>query len=103
MIYVRWKKGESRRGREFTGKDPAINRMACTSCLWPIGDDPGSYTLVAVGPLSPEDEALYEAGKWFNAGATLLHTSCLDRLNDLELDQLCRELVVVPEPREDTL
>jgi hypothetical protein len=99
MFHVRWRRGESRRGREFTQIDPAIRKMRCPECMRPLSSP---YTIVAVGPVDADEIDRYEAGRWFNAGATLLHTSCLDPLDDLELDQLCREMRVVPDPEENT-
>lgn len=95
MIFVRWKRGESRRGRVFPGPvdgDPLFNDR-CVQCGDYLGGN-GDIQLIAVGPVSEDERGRHDEGRWYNAGAVALHRVDVDGLSDAELDALCAELVV---------
>jgi hypothetical protein len=95
VIYVRWRKGESRRGRVF----PEAGEIGGLPCPWcsralhlrlPI-------QLIAVGPEvdNPEAMSKYAEGRWFTCAATAMHASCAEYLDDDRLEILVSELEVV--------
>lgn len=105
MIYVQWKKGESRRGKMFEplGIENArddIASMQCPFCQYPIGNMK-RYGLLIVGPMPDDEEALakYETDRWHNAGAAVMHEACFGYLTDAGLEWLVGELTV-KEPRD---
>jgi hypothetical protein len=102
MIYVRWKKDESRRGRVFEpvgDERPDIAAMECVICFENIGTKRG-YQLLVVGPTDDEDRKKHDEGRWYSAGATLTHEDCLRGMGDAGLNFLANELrVVSPDPQ----
>jgi hypothetical protein len=97
MIFVRWKDGEPRRGRVFeplAADHPAVG-IPCPPCDEPIGTT-RPVQLVAVGPVFEGDRQAHLAGRWYSAGAALLHEDCADRLTDSALELLISELAIVP-------
>ena len=93
MIYVRWRKGESRRGRVFP-QAGQIGYQPCPHCGVPLAADL-PIQLIAVGPDDDEGCSRYEAGRWFSCTAVAMHASCADCLTDDELETLISELVLL--------
>jgi hypothetical protein len=108
MIYVRWKAGESRRGRVFNpvvAGDP-LAAMPCPApgCGLPLRMPwPVAVVLVAVGPVDDGDDRVsHDEGRWHNAGAAVLHQPCADQLTDSELDVLAEQLIVADGAMDET-
>ena len=99
MIYVRWRKGESRRGAVFPSPQPDhfLYDQRCPRCnnflSVPMLRTP-EVQLIAVGPVDLDEAARYAEGRWFNAGAVALHEACATGMSDEDLDLLCSELEV---------
>jgi hypothetical protein len=98
MIYVRWRKGESRRGRVFP-EAGAASDLPCPFCTVRLGDDP-PIQLIAVGPEIDDPEAVrkYAEGRWHTATAVALHADCAAEMTDDALEVLISELVLVGGP-----
>jgi hypothetical protein len=97
MIYVRWRKGEDRRGRIFpTAGSVSVGALPCPLCAVPLAADL-SIQLVAVGPDpdSPEAVRKHDEGRWHTAMAVAMHAGCVADLSDAELEVLISELEVV--------
>ena len=96
MFYVRWRRGESRRGKRFDPlrEDHPGVHLPCVLCADQVGIAE-TVALLIVGPLLDDDEAWerYVEDRWFTAGAALVHARCLDEVSDLALEQVVRELV----------
>lgn len=92
MFYVRWKKGESRRGRVFTEHTEAISLAMCFLCCEAVGTKP--YTQVPMGPDDSEARMSHDTDHWYAARAFLAHERCLAKVSDRELDQIGDEVTV---------
>lgn len=94
MIYVRWKRGESRRGAVFPAVSPDhfLWNEPCVQCSHLLGNGE-EIQLVAVGPVDDDERERHNADRWYNAGAVALHRRDVDTMSDAELDALCAELV----------
>jgi len=98
VIFVRWRRGESRLGKTFDGLDETDASAAhpCIVCGYANGAGV-PVQLFIVGPLPDaehvEDREKFEAGRWFNAGAAVGHASCLAALTPDELDALAAQCV----------
>lgn len=100
LTFLRWKRGEPRRGRPFPALQlghPSYD-TACVLCNYSLGSDLGGVTLVAVGPSDEEDREHHNAGRWYSAMAVLVHTTCSEHINDLDLELVVAELVVADPP-----
>lgn len=101
MIYVRWKRDESRRGRVFPPPQPDhfLYDQPCFRCnnllSVPVNRAP-EIQLIAVGPVDEDEQIRHNEGRWYNAGAVALHHACASGMTDEDLDQLCSELVPSP-------
>lgn len=95
MIYVRWRAGESRRGRTFPplAADHPCVIDPCFACELPIGSR-RSTQLVVVGPVDEASRVECDARRWFSAGAVLLHRECADFFSDADLEELAAGLEV---------
>lgn len=93
VTYVRWKAGESRRGRVFpplAAAHPASNAF-CVIGGGMLGTiEP--VQLLIVGPSDEVDEELHKAGRWYSAGAVVVHERCLVRLDDNAVESLVKSL-----------
>lgn len=88
--YVRWRRGESRRGRVFAALDarhPAANTF-CLICNHWIGNVEKTQ-LVAVGPDDAEDRVYHDEGSWYTARALIVHERCLRAVSDEEVENFC--------------
>ena len=96
MIYVRWRRGESRRGRVFPAPQPGhpLHATDCVACGGALYSDSGDIVLIAVGPVDEDERERHEAGRWYNAGAVAVHVADVESMTDAELDALCAELVI---------
>lgn len=97
MIYVRWRKGESRRQRELPPLSPdhPCAAQPCVRCDYDVAQPGKPVTIVAVGPVDDDERARFDEGRWCNVGAVLMHSDCLAGMSDAELEVLMLELVVV--------
>lgn len=85
--YVRWRRGESRRGRVFAALDaghPAVGTL-CVICDRRIGNVEETQ-LVAVGPDNAEGRVDHDEGSWYTAGALIVHERCLRAASDEEVE-----------------
>lgn len=96
MIYVRWRNGEFRRGRGYPPLAPTHPSVEhpCPACGNPVGTTT-PVQLVIVGPTDAEDRERHYEGRWYTAGAVVVHQSCADAIDDDELDRLVDYLVVI--------
>ena len=102
MIYVRWKKDEPRRVRTFpplSAGHPSVGDP-CPHCERPVGKEEPTL-LVAVGPVDADEFLRHDEGRWYNAGAVLLHETCADQLDDPSLERLVAELMVTSRDLDD--
>lgn len=79
VIFVRWQRDEPRLGRVFEPFDPveageAIHEV-CPECLDQMGIERRTRLLI-IGPTDEDDRLKHEAGRWYSAGAVLLHEDC---------------------------
>lgn len=94
LTYVRWRKGDSRRMREFpalTSEHPSYT-TPCLLCGYSLGSDTGGVQLLAVGPDDDENRTKHEQGRWYSAAALIVHTSCLADLDDAHIETLVADL-----------
>ena len=96
MIYIRWKRGEPRRGRTFPALTPdhPSYQHPCPECGGMLGAAE-RVVLIAVGPVGDDGRDRHDAGRWYSAGGVLAHETCVDHLDEPALDRLAAELVVV--------
>ena len=97
MLFVPWKNGEPRRGHvrgPLAADHPAIH-IPCPACGEPAGTVRRGQ-LVVVGPVGEADKKAHNEGRWYLAGAALLHEDCADRLTDSGLELLISELEILP-------
>lgn len=94
MTYVRWAKGEDRRGRMFdplSADHPAASSR-CDVCGSPLGNGE-RVQLVAVAP-DPEDQEKFDSGSWCSCSSILLHEDCVSS-SDQSLEDYVRELQIL--------
>jgi hypothetical protein len=48
--------------------------------------------LLIVGPSDEIDRELHDAGRWYSAGAVVVHEQCLVRLDDNAVESLVKSL-----------
>ena len=96
MFYVRWRRGEPRRGRVFDALtiDHSGYALPCVECDESLGDG-HSVQLIAVGPDDEKSAEKFAAGRWCTIAAVPLHAACADALTDGGLELLISELVPV--------
>lgn len=97
MIYVRWKKGEDRRGTVHTvtaQAEVANTWYRCGWCARPLlsGD---RVQLIAIGPVSGEAREKYEADRWHNAGSVLMHEACVEEAGDAGLEGFADQILAM--------
>lgn len=101
MIYVHWQRDESRLGRVFEPFNPvwaghAVHEV-CPECLEQMGIERRTR-LVIIGPTDEKDRLKHEAGRWYSAGAVLLHEDCAAQC-DVYLLAAAMKVVRDAEPR----
>ena len=98
VTYVRWRLGESRRGRVFPplAADHPAYAVACLLCDRALGDGASVQLLVI------EDGSDSKAEYWHSAKAVIAHESCIAALDDAALDDLLDELEPMPTRYVDT-
>jgi hypothetical protein len=95
VTYVRWRAGESRRGRVFPSLEDAhpASRAFCVIGGGMLGTaEP--VQLVIVGPSDEVDREQHAEGRWYSAGAVVVHKRCLDELDDNEVEGLVKGLYI---------
>lgn len=93
VTYVRWKAGESRRGRVFpplAAAHPASNAF-CVIGGGMLGTGEPVQLLI-VGPSDEVDRERHDAGYFYAAGAVVVHERCLAELNDNAVENLVKGL-----------
>src|SRR5688500_8862845 len=93
MFYVRWKKGEPRRGRVFTEHNSATADLTCLLCRESLGTRP--YQLVAMGPDDSDCRVKHDTDRWYAARAMIMHERCVAKKSDAELDQIGDEVTEI--------
>lgn len=93
VTYVRWRAGESRRGRVFP---PLAAAHPASSAFCVIGGGmlgtAEPVQLLIVGPSDEVDRELHNAGRFYSAGAVVVHERCLAQLDDNEVENLVKGL-----------
>lgn len=99
MIYVRWRRDQSRRCRVFPplAPDHPHAHVPCPSCGTAVGSVV-PVQLIAVGPTDDEDRVRHEELRWYNAGAVVAHKGCVDALSESDVERLVSGLELVPMP-----
>jgi hypothetical protein len=92
VYYVRWRKGEPRRCRDFERVNDSAAGDFCFLCADLMYNRPA--TLVAVGPDGDEGKEKFEDGRWFTCAAVAAHTECVDQCNDDELADYVGDIVL---------
>lgn len=91
ITFVRWRAGESRRGRVFdtpTADHPAA-RLECALCPELLGTAP--WQLLILGTLGELNAQIrHDAGQWYAAAAAVVHRACLDGLDDAQIETVIR-------------
>jgi hypothetical protein len=96
LTFVRWQKGQSRRGHVFAERVPShpAATLACPYC----GRELGTMAIqaIVVGMIDPDADKLakFEAGGVVSAGAVLLHERCANRMDDRQLEVFVRDVPV---------
>jgi hypothetical protein len=96
MIYIRWRRGASRRGRVYQTAG-TLGFLPCPHCRRRLDawtDDP-AIQLIAVGPDSDAAGAEHAAGHWYAATAVPMHETCALSNTDADLETLINQLVVI--------
>jgi hypothetical protein len=99
VIYVRWRRGESRRGKVCgpLAPDHGMHGADCVLCEQPLAGEPVQLIIVGPHPDDPNAEDKHEAGRWYNASAAIGHEGCVTASSDERLDRLCNdELIIRP-------
>jgi hypothetical protein len=80
IMFVRWRRGESRRGPTLGPLDPAhpAAPARCVLCVRPLGCHRSTQLLI-VGPRVDDvaDNNAHHAHAWYPALAVIVHTDCM--------------------------